>query len=178
MIPLKIRNLKYKIKAIDELTTAEFISLSKIENPDLIKYISWQLNIPLDKAFQAVIDPLLITAIGTMPDITKMPKPKGFDYSKIIQTVGQRFQVEESGLSGFDLLVFVLAVSQAQSMNIDEVYKLRDSYLVKPFKETLPAGFFFFKTLQNGKPSARNFLRKLQALINTALKRNRRELKS
>lgn len=178
MIPLKIYNIKYRIKSIDELNTEEFIAVSKIKELDVIKYISWQLNLPLEKAFHAVIDPLLVFAIGQIPDITKLPKPKGFDYSKLIQTVGQRHQVEESGLTGYELLVFVLAVSQAQSSNIDEVNTLRDDYLQLSFSVTLPAGFFFFKILQNGKPSALNFLRKLKAWISTAYKKNKRELKS
>jgi len=173
MIPLKIKNKKYRIKSIDELTAAEFIAVTKIEGLDLVKYISWQLELPINTAFHAVIDPRLEVAIGRIPDVAKLPKPKGFDYSKLIQTVGQRHQIEESGLTGYELLVFVLAVSQANSSNIDDVHRLRDSYLARPFSEILPAGFFFFKILQAGNSSGQIFLKRLLVWINTRFKRSK-----
>lgn len=179
MIPIRVSNKKYKIKSIDELTTREFIEVSKIESLDMVKYIAYQLAIPKDKAFFAQLDPKLIAAIGKIEDVRKLPKPKGlFDYTKTIQTVGQRHQIEESNLTDYELLVYVLAVSQALSSNIDEVYKLRDKYMYMSFKDVLPAGFFFFKNLQSGSSYGVNFLKKLAGLINTVLKRNRPELKS
>ena len=149
--PIIIDGKKYKIKAIKDLTTAEFIELSKIENPDVLKYIAFQTGVTIDKAFFAIISPQVEKAIGKIPDITKMPVPKWVDKSKIIETVGQRHQIESSNVTGLELLVLCLAVSQARSNNFDEVQKLQDEYMKQPFAQVLPAGFFFFKTFRNGK---------------------------
>ena len=167
MIPLIIADKKYKIKSINELNTAEFIELSKIENVDLIKYIAWQAGINTDKAFFAITDSATEAAIGKAPDITKLkPLPsKLIDYKKTLTTVGQRHQVESCNLSGFDLLVFTLAVSQACSVNIDDVYKLRDRYLTMDWHLILPAGFFFYKKFRRGKRSVRKILLRLRELI-------------
>ena len=161
MIPIKIKNKSYKIKAISELNTAEFIELSNIDKCDMIKYIAWQTKAPIKDAWFAVTSKAVETAIGTMPDISKLPKSKKFDYGKTIETVGQRHQVEACGLSNYELLVFVLAVAMAKSNNIDDVYKLRDSYLQQPFSEILPAGFFFFKILRDGRSSGLSNLKRL-----------------
>lgn len=160
MIPIKIRNKKYKIKAISDLNTSEFLELVKIEDIDMVKYISWQTGFKMEDVFFAVTSKTVELAIGKVPDITKIPKPNlnYVDYTKTIETVGQRHQVESSGLDGYELLIFTLAVSQARSNNIDDVNKLRDLYLTKPFIEILPAGFFFFKKLQPGKTFARKSL--------------------
>src|SRR3972149_5816605 len=110
MIPITISGKKYKIKPISALTTKEFIEMSTIKDMDYIKYIAWQTGEPFDKAFFAVTSITVEQAIGTAPDITKLPIPKWVDKNKIIDTVGQRHQVENSLLSGFELLVFCLAV--------------------------------------------------------------------
>lgn len=180
MIPLIIAGKKYRIKAIDELTTAEFIELSKIENVDLIKYIAWQTGINTDKAFFAITDSATEAAIGKAPDITKLkPLPsKLIDYKKTLTTVGQRHQVESCNLSGFDLLVFTLAVSQACSVNIDDVYKLRDQYLQMDWRLILPAGFFFYKKYRRGKRSVRRLLKKLLELTRTLIRKKEPVLKS
>jgi hypothetical protein len=161
LIPLKIGKKKYKLKPIQQLTTREFIEISKLElmvsrdtgllTPDsIIKYIACLLQLPEDKAFFVSTSKVIEIAIGPVPDITRMPLPKHYDYKKLIDTVGQRHQVEGSGLEGFGLILFCLAVSQARSNNIDEVEKLRQGYLELPFAETLPAGFFFFKNYRAG----------------------------
>ena len=157
-IPIKINDKKYNIKPIAELSTKEFIELSKIENCDLVKYIAWQTKVKLDEAFFAVTSKTVELAVGKTPDITKMKcmQVDYIDYKKTIETVGQRHQVENSNLQGFDLIVFTLAVSQAQSNNIDDVNKLRDEYFKKPFLEILPAGFFFFKNYKSGRKKGRS----------------------
>lgn len=164
-IPIKIGDKKYSIKPIIELTTREFIELSKIENLDTVKYIAWQTEIKIEDAFFAVTSKVIEKAIGKIPDITKFPKSKWCDYSKIIETVGQRHQVENSNLEGYELLVFCLAVAQARSNNIDDVKKLQTQYLQESFIEILPAGFFFFKNYKDGKNKERKFLKKFQDLI-------------
>jgi hypothetical protein len=174
MIPIKIDGKKYSIKAINQLTTAEFIELSKVPELDIIKYISWQTG---TEAFFAEVSRTVEKAIGVVPDISLLPKPKWPDYSKLIFTLGQRHQIENSGLTGYELLVFVLAVSQARSLNIDDVNKLRYSYLNMPFTEILPAGFFFYKILRTGKKPGRVFLRRLRARINMQLKSSKQALK-
>jgi len=151
MIPIKIAGKKYNIKSIPELSTAEFIELSKIDKLDTLKYIAWQTKLPFKDCFYAIISFAVEKSIGNMPDITKLPKSERFDYRKIIDTVGQRHQIEASNLTGLELLVFVLAVSQARSNNIDDVYKYRYEYMQLPFSEVLPAGFFFFKIFNLGR---------------------------
>jgi hypothetical protein len=179
MIPIKIANKKYTIKSIPELTTKEFVELSTIEDIDTIKYIAWQTGVTIDKAFFAVIDSRVEQEIGIVPDITKMQRPilKYVDYSKTVQTVGQRHQIEISNLSGYKLLVHVLAVSQAQSNNIDEVYKLRDDYMQRSWIQILPAGFFFYQKLRHGNRQERDYLEKLRTLINILLRKNRQAVK-
>jgi hypothetical protein len=165
MIPIKISDKKYSIKAISELTTAEFIELSKIENCNVIKYIAWQTGCKLEDSFFAVTSKTIEQAIGQAPDITKLPRPKGFDYTKTIDTVGQRYQIENSGLIGYPLLVFSLAVAQARSNNIDDVRKLEQDYLTRNPRLILPAGFFFFRNYRYGNPKGFDFLNLLRDLI-------------
>jgi len=174
MIPIKIGSKKYSIKPISELNTAEFIELSKIENLDFVKYIAWQTSVDLDKAFFAVTSKSVENAIGVVPDVSKLPKPKGVDYSKIIQTVGQRHQIETCGLEGYELVVFILAVAQACSNNIDEVDALRGEYMKAPFNIILPAGFFFLKNLEHGRKfGLRNFVSLLCSIKIPNLRRRR-----
>lgn len=165
LIPIKIKGKPYRIKPITELTTKEFIALCKIENLDIVKYIAWQTGVKMDTAFFAITSPAVNKAIGQIPDITKLPFPKTFNKSNVIETVGQRHQIEGCGLDGFELLVFVLAVAQAKSNNIDDVNKLRADYLDRPFTEILPAGFFFYKNLNSGRRGAVSYLKRLPVLI-------------
>jgi hypothetical protein len=169
-IPITIAGNKYSIRPINKLTTSEFIELSKIENLDVVKYISWQTGVRMNDAFFAVTSKSIELAIGQVPDVSKIkrPKLKYVDYSKTIETVGQRHQIESSGLTGFELLVYCLAVAQARSVNVEDVNRLRDEYMSKPFIEVLPAGFFFFKTYRFGRSNALSFLKKLLLLIRTS----------
>ena len=176
MIPIKIGTKKYKIKAIHELTTSEFIELSKIENIDMLKYIAWQTGLDEESTFFAVVSNTVENAIGTIPDIKTMSRSKKFDYTKIIETVGQRHQVEKCKYEGYDLLVFVLAVSQAASNNIDKVEELRLKYLDMPFAEVLPSAFFFFKILRGGRRKGMNLLNWLRCSIKIPNLRKRRGL--
>ena len=176
MIPIIISGTKYKIKSITELTTAEFIELSKIQDLDFVKYISWQTGLSMADTFFAVTSKAVEEAIGKMPDVTKLPYPKhrkDLPQSKLIETVGQRYQVEGCGLEGFELLVFVLAVAQARSNNIDDVHRLRDIYMNQPFTEILPAGFFFIQMLKSGKRSGANFFGRLLVLTGMRSLRSR-----
>jgi hypothetical protein len=168
MIPILIGSKKYKIKTISELNTAEFIELCGISELTTIKYIAWQCKINTDKAFFAMIDPVVEQQIGIVPDITKLCRPvlSYVDYKKTIATVGQRHQIEACNLTGFTLLVFVLAVSQAQSNNIDDVNQLQSWYMQQHWYEILPAGFFFYQNLSHGRHKGIIFSRLRQALIN------------
>jgi hypothetical protein len=177
MIPIKINNQRHKIKSIAELTTKEFIELAAIKDLDVVKYISWQLNVDLDVAFFAVTSKTLERAIGVVPDIRKLPRHKSFDYTKTIQTVGQRHQIEESHLEGFPLLVFTLAVSQACSTNIDNVKALQEQYMERPFTEILPSAFFFFRSLHPGKHFVRVSFERLQVLTQMLILKGKRVLK-
>jgi len=178
MIPIKIGDKRYKVKTIDELTTKEFIELNKIDELTIIKYIAWQTSTSLDKAFFAYVNKSVEQAIGVIPDITKMKPCKKFDLKKTIQTIGQRHQVEGSNLNNYELLVFCLAVSQAQSNNIDDVLTLRDSYLAMPFYEILPTGFFFFKNLRHGRNLGQRILTRFINSIRTRRLKKRLGLKS
>jgi hypothetical protein len=170
-IPIKINGKKYRVKPISELTTAEFITASAIPDCDHVKYIAWQTGRSVDDAFFAVTSKAVENAIGAFPDITKLPRPRHIDYTKTISTIGQRHQVESSGVKGYDLLVFCLAVAVARSNNIDEVTRLRDAYMQQPAYEILPAGFFFYKKYSNGSKPGREFLKKLSSLIKMLRKR-------
>ena len=174
MIPILISGKKYQIKTISELTTAEFILLSDIPELDTVKYIAWQTGLSFSDAFFAVTSKAVEMAIGVAPDIQKLPRPKGFDYSKLIDTVGQRHQIENSGKVGFPLLVYCLAVSQARSNNSDHVAELEAGYLSRPFAEILPAGFFFFQNYRDGKKRGLSFLNLRQFLIRIKNLRNLR----
>ena len=188
MIPIKIGTKKYKIKAIHELTTSEFIEMDKIKDlmydeetkllsyDAIAKYISWQLGISFDEAFFIVADEKIKIAIGSYCEIQTMSRSKKFDYTKIIETVGQRHQIEKCKYEGYELLVFVLAVSQAASNNIDKVEELRLKYLDMPFAEVLPSAFFFFKILRGGRRKGMNLLNWLRCSIKIPNLRKRRGL--
>jgi hypothetical protein len=180
MIPIKILDKQYKIKTIDELTTSEYIFLSGIENLDIVKYIAWQCSLDMDTAFFAVVSKAVEKGVGKMQEIDKMPRPKldYVDYSKTIQTVGQRHQIEACNLVHLKLLVFSLAVAQARSNNIDDVQKLYDEYLKRPWFEILPAGFFFIRTLRNGRSKEVSFFGKLAVLTKMQNLRRRLVFKS
>lgn len=165
--PITIDGKKYNIKAISELTTAEYLQLNKIKKPDVLKYISWQTGVSIKKIFFAVIDPKVEKAIGQIPDVTKMKVAKWVDKNKQIETVGQRHQIESSQVKGLELLVLCLAVSQARSNNFEDVEKLQAEYMKMPFTEVLPSGFFFFKNYKTGRKNARSFLNWLLDLIKT-----------
>ena len=178
MIPIKIADKKYKIKTIDELSTAEFIELQKIEKPDVLKYVAWQTNTTYDKAFFAIISPTVEKAIGVIPDITKMSVAKWVNKKNIIDTVGQRHQVESSDLKGYELLVLCLAVAQARSNNFEDIEKLKSEYMTKPFAEILPSGFFFFKIYNYGKNKGQKRLSLRRVLTKIRSLRNQQESKS
>jgi hypothetical protein len=178
MIPIKIANKKYKIKTIDELNTAEFIELQKIEKPDVLKYVAWQTKTTHENAFFAIISPTVEKAIGMIPDITKLSVPKWVNKKNIIDTVGQRHQIESSNLKGYELLILCLAVAQARSNNFEDIEKLKAKYLLMPFTEILPAGFFFFKIYNYGKSKGRRLLNLRQVLTKIMSLRNRQELTS
>jgi len=165
MIPIKINDKKYKIKTIDELTAREFIELTSFENLDMIKYIAWQTGLDSKDTFFAVISPTVEKAIGTIPDIRKMKLPKWIEKENIIETVGQRHQVEGSNLKGYDLLVHTLAVANAKTPDDTEVSELKEKYYEMLFSEVLPAGFFFFKNYKNGKKPGQKILRWLMGLM-------------
>lgn len=174
MIPITIGKKKYDLKAIWELTTREFIELSKIKDIDIQKYIAWQLSLDADMVFFAKISPAIEAAIGVAPDITKLIPCAEFDLKKGIDTLGQRHQIEQCNKKDFELLVFTLAVSQAQSMNIDDVMKLYDEYMKKEFYKVLPTGFFFFNRSKRGSSSVLENFRRLQESIK--IKRSRKRL--
>lgn len=179
MIPITILGRKYKIKSIRELTTAEYIELRSIKNMDFVKYIARQTGLSIDKTFFAIISKSVEKAIGAMEDITKMPRPKlkYIDYTRTIETVGQRHQIEACTLTEYKLIVFILAVSQARSANIDDVNKLYNEYMLRPWFEILPAGFFFLQTSKNGKSYGLSFLKKLLTSIKITKQKERQVLK-
>jgi hypothetical protein len=142
-----------------------------------VKYIAWQTKAPMQDAFFALTSKGVEAAIGVVPDVTKMTRPIWPDYTKLIDTVGQRHQVESAKLEGFELLVYCLAVSQARSNNCDDVNKLYDAYFNMPFIEVLPAGFFFFKNFKHGKRSVVNYLKWLLVLKRIRNSRKQQELK-
>jgi hypothetical protein len=164
MIPIIVDKKKYKIKAIHELSTREFIELSKIELLNVQRYIAWQCSLDEAVVFFIKVSPAIEASIGTVPDITRINPPKRFNYKRQIETIGQRHQVEQCGKTGFELLVFTLAVAQARSNNIDDVNKLYNEYMQQPFYEILPAGFFFFKRYSRGRRSVQGILKKLPGL--------------
>ena len=177
MIPIKIHGKKYKIKSIYELTTKEYIEFSKIKNPDYVKFIAWQTGFEEKEAFFAVISKTVQKQMGKFDDITTMkPIWKSLDKNKTVFSVGQRHQIEQSKREGFEFLVYVLAVAQVVSINIDDVEKRYNYYLTKPWFEILPAGFFFFRILRSGKTSGTRLSRILYKLIKTKVLKNRPEL--
>lgn len=178
LIPIKIGKKKYKIKPIIELTTKEFIELSKMDGMDYVKYISWQTGVKFESVYFALISKSVEQAIGEAPDITKMKLTGNYDYTKYIDRVGLRHQLEACEKTGFELLAYALAVSQAYSLNIDEVEKLYDKYMDEPFKEVLPAGFFFFKRFENGNRKETSILKRLLNLMRTMKLRKQQGVKS
>jgi len=167
MIPITIQSKKYSIKSIDEINAKEFIELMALTPIDSVKYIAWQTGLKLEEAFFCTISKAVEKGIGQIPDISKLPKSKLFDYSKLIDTIGQRHQIEQSKLSEYELIVFCLAVSQAQSFNIDEVQQRYDEYLELPFKDVFAAGFFFCKNLEHGRSKGLRRLMKQLFLTKT-----------
>jgi len=177
MIPIKILDKKYKIKAVDELTTAEYIELMKIEQLDIVKYIAWQTGIDTDSAFYAVTNKTLEKSIGRLKPVELMDRSPKFDYSKKIDTVGQRHQLEACRKDGYELLVYCLAVAQARSNNHEDVDKFYTKYMDSLYSDILPSGFFFYKNLQNGRQSVIGRLRMRLYLIRTRSRRKRQGFK-
>lgn len=171
MIPIIIKNRKYKVKPIASLTTAEFIELSKVEDLDIMKYIAWSTSSTMDDVYFVKISPVVEQLIGTIPDVTKLPPPAWAKKQSPIDMIGQRHQVERSGKEGLDLLVFVLAVAMARSNDEEKVNILYNCYMTLPFVEVLPAGFFFSTNLANGKNSDKISLRlSLHSMMNVISK--------
>lgn len=177
MIPIKINGKKYQIKSISELTTSDFIELSKIEDLTFVKYIAFQTGLSLEEAFYCVTSNAIEKGIGIMPDVTVLKFCKRFDKKKLIETVGQRHQLETCNKTGLELLVYALAVAQAKSNNSDDVDHLYRLYMQQPFHEVLPSGFFFFKKYRFGRQSVMSFLKELPHLISMLRKRKVRVLK-
>jgi len=181
-IPIKINGKKYVVPQLCDLSTKDFIEVAKIEGIvkdggsfDTVKYIAWYLKLNIKKAFFATLPDKLHRELSYFPDIEKT-KPPALDYidtKKAIYTVGQRFQVEESSLKGYELTVFVLAVAQAESNNIDGVNELYHFYMSKPAVYILPHAFFFSKIYANGKNTGVSFLRWPRALIKILGLRNK-----
>lgn len=169
MIPIIIDNKKYKIKAIDELNTKEFIELTSLPELDTIHYIAWQTKTDLSRSFFATSTKAIDLAVGKIKDPLKLPIPKWVNTKLLIETVGQRHQIEESKLTGYPLIVFILAVSQARSNDIDKVNELRDKYMLMDWIEIIPAGIFFFKILNYGLIKEKNFFKRILILIKIQL---------
>lgn len=150
MIPIKIGGKPFKIKPINSLITREFVEVSKIKNLDLMKYIAWFTGVKNEDAFFAKISNTVVEAIGQFKPIEKMPFPNTFDKRKLIETIGQRHQIERCKKKDYELLIYILAVSQAQTNDTSKVNEMYESYLEMPYVEVLPAGFFFYKNLKTG----------------------------
>lgn len=172
MIPLKItqdgHTTKYMIKSINELTTREFIKLSKIENPSIIDYLAISTGITYDKACEFKIEkPWLIQkAIGEIPDIEKLPVPE-WTNKNVIETIGQRYLIETNSekFKNYDLIVFVMAVAMKRTMNIDEIYKYMEYLYNRSFIEVIPAARFFFLNFKYGKSKGNIILNLIRKLI-------------
>lgn len=162
MIPIIISKKKYAIKSISELTTSEFIELTSIKDLDYVSYISWQTGETLENSFFAYHSKVIEDGIGVIQDFTKMHKSSTYDYNKLIDTVGQRHQVERSKKSGLELIVYCLAVSQVRSFDDSKIQQRYDYYMQQNWKKILPSGFFFMRTLRNGQSIGAKLLRMLK----------------
>lgn len=166
MIPITIGDKKYRIKAIKDLSTKEFIEVSGMDSIDLLKYIKWASGAKLEDVFFASISEQLRSAIGSFKAIADLPIP--YKYSKCsIDTVGQRNQIEACHKTGYDLVVFTLAVAICRDNNIDVVNKKVEQLMGEPYVEVIPAGVFFLNLLRNGKSSERNFLKRSLLYLKT-----------
>lgn len=186
-IPIKINGKSYKVAQVCDLNTREFITVSKIKGIsakdgqfDTVKYIAWYLKLDTKEAFFATMPGKLHRELSYFPDVEKgaLPILSYIDPKKTIQTVGQRFQVEESSLKGYELAVFILAVTQAESNNIDDVNKLFELYMDKPAVYILSYAFFFSKIYKDGKSIAVSFSLWLLGLIRILKLRSRRDHKN
>ena len=186
-IPIKINGKSYKVPMLCDLSTREFIEVSKIEGIatesgqfDSVKYIAWYLNLDTKDTFFATMPDKLHRELSYFPDVRNMALPilDYIDPKKTIETVGQRFQVEESSLKGYELTIFILAVAQAGSNNIDEINNLFDFYMTRPAVHILPYAFFFSKISKSGKSKGVNFSLWLLGLIRTLSLKNKRGRKN
>lgn len=179
MIPLKINGQKLKIKAIHEMTAKEFIEFSKIENPDKIKYISFITGVEYLAIFNSKIPNNILAMIGELEDITKIKPPKsilGYPLNRYdIDTVGQRFQLDNCNLKGYELLVFIVAVALANDPDLNKVNDFVKRLYDYPYREVMAAGNFFFQRSSFGKRKGLLSFTNIRALISTGLRRNRLE---
>ena len=164
MINLKLNNQNYEIPTYKELTVKQFIELRKRKDTNLINYLSvvtglrfadiWtcKVNRPHDLAIR----------IGKYMDYTERKpgrrilvddKTHFLPESMEIETVGQRFTIEENGknLKDEEYLCFVLAVGLlGNEMDYNKINSLKDKIMNQPYINVLPAGFFLLKNLWIG----------------------------
>ena len=167
MIPITINEKKYMIKSCDELTTKEFFEINKIENLDLLKYISWATKEDYSKVFHARISESVIKQIGSLKDDLPLPKKViGIPVEiNIIDTIGQRFMIETSNKKESDLLIFVCAVALSKSEDYTVIEQYENRLLNALYTEVIPAAQFFFIHLQNGRNLGISSFRKTLLLI-------------
>lgn len=178
MIPITINNKKHKIKSIDELTTGEFIEVTRIENIDTLKYLAWATKVEYLTVFKSRIPDVVINEIGTIPDITKLKVTKQLLGKYVnrydVSMIGQRFIIETTKkYKGYDLLVFITAVAFTQSADLGEIEEYMERLYNEYFYLVLPVGNFFFQNLQNGRNTGVSFSVKIKRLTRILLLKNR-----
>ena len=175
MIPIKINGKKKQIKPISELTTREYIDFMKIENPDKIKYIGFILKEEYITIFNSKISQSVLNMIGEIEDVTKLKPPVsilGYPIKRYgIETIGQRFQLDNCGLKGYELLVFMTAVAIVNNIDLDRVREFEEKLYNLPYTEVLPAGYFFFLRSDYGRKRGRRCSGSIMSRIRTMLSR-------
>jgi len=182
MIELKINKRRELIPAANELTVNQYSRFMRLENQDIINYLSIALNVNYKTAFNLKVKNLdkLLARIGTIEDYSKIsPKKYILDYDvKKISTVGQRFVIEESGKNYEDeeLLCFVLAVALIGEPDINKIEDLKKKLMSMPYIEVLPTAFFLRKKLMIGGKYGKSLLRILSRWIKTRPLKNKQAL--
>lgn len=187
---IKINNKSYKIKPASEMTVKEYISLfdgleeetSSLEM--LIKYISITLNIKYNHVADINIDGntlrRLFAYVGEITSIEDIPESKEFYHKKtgktIYQkslnwrTIGVRKLLEDRKTDNYsEQIVYLLAIYLSDDYDnekIEEIYsELQDYNALDVFGFVI----FFFKKLQNGKSSGKNYLRRLLKKVSISI---------
>lgn len=182
MIPIKINGIKNEIPTFNELTVEQYIKYRKAikrkKDFSIIDYLSIVLKTNYKAVYFSKIKKIqfLSETLGQVKDYSKIKPKKEFIINKeiyklesySIQTVGQRFMIQENGKKFKDteeFLCFVLAVCIIKEVNLNKIIELKDLILKEYYIDILPTAFFLLRNLMTGLNKGKNIFQQLKRLM-------------